>query len=156
MPESGTTTEVYMSDQPSEGCPATGGPFDDAPIVYGYSRAQALADGVLVDATAQAAEAGFRLPVAVTAALWSRYIVPAEPLRQAGQTQAERLHDVFTLLRAAIGRLRVTSQPSDRVSFRVTFLMPPDRSVTARLVAVCGPADDGGEAVITIMLEGED
>jgi hypothetical protein len=144
-----------MSDEPSEGRPATGGPLDDAQIIYSYSRAQALADGVLVDVTAQAAEVGFALPVAVTVGLWSRYIVPADPLRQAGQSEAGRLHDVLALVRAAIGRLRVAGQPSDRVSFRMAFVMPPDRSVTVRLVAVCGPGDDGA-AVVTVMLEGED
>jgi hypothetical protein len=135
--------------------PNAGGPFDDVPAVYGYSRAQALADGVLVDVTAQAAEAGFRLPVAVTAALWNRYVVPAEDLRQHGQIEQGRLHGVLTLLRAAIGRLRAAGQPSDRVSFRAAFLMPQEHNVTAWLIAVCGPGDDG-EAVVTLMLEGED
>ena len=144
-----------MSDQPSEGRPARGGPFDDAQIIYSYSRAQALADGVLVDVTAHAAEVGFALPVAVTAGLWTHYIKPAQALRDQGQSEHARLNDVLTLLRAAIGRLRVAGQPSDRVTFRVMFLMPPDRSVTVRLVAVCGPGDDGA-AVVTVMLEGED
>lgn len=123
----------------NEGGPNVGGPFDDVPVVYGYRRAQALADGVLVDVSAQAAQAGFRLPVAVTAALWIRYVVPADTLRDSGQSEAGRLHDVLTLLRCAIGRLRAAGQPSDRVTFRAAFVMPPDRSVTIRLVAIGGP-----------------
>ena len=41
------------------------------------------------------------------------------------------------------------------MTFRAAFLMPPDRRVTVRLVAVCGLGDDGA-AVVTVMLEGED
>lgn len=44
--------------------------FFGAPISV-YTRDEALADGVLVDATAWARECGFRVPVALTAALWA-------------------------------------------------------------------------------------
>ena len=40
-------------------------------VISTYSRAQALEDGVLVDAGEMATEAGFRIPVALTAAVWS-------------------------------------------------------------------------------------
>jgi len=40
-------------------------------VVSSYSRARALEDGVLVDAGAMAQEAGFKWPVAITAAAWS-------------------------------------------------------------------------------------
>ena len=40
-------------------------------VISVYTRAQALADGVLIDAGAMAAEAGFRFPVAITAAAWA-------------------------------------------------------------------------------------
>ncbi len=38
----------------------------DSEVIYAYTRAQALDDGILVDATALAKEAGFKWPVAVT------------------------------------------------------------------------------------------
>ncbi|ADU66162.1 hypothetical protein Selin_1428 [Desulfurispirillum indicum S5] len=38
--------------------------------VYSYSRAQAIADGILVDVSETANEAGFTVPVAMTSALW--------------------------------------------------------------------------------------
>ena len=41
------------------------------PVVHTYTRAEALADGVLVDAGLLAKEAGFRWPVALTAAAWA-------------------------------------------------------------------------------------
>src|SRR4051794_4558851 len=36
-------------------------------VIFAYTRADALADGVLIDVTDTAKEAGFRIPVAVTA-----------------------------------------------------------------------------------------
>lgn len=132
----------------------TDNPLEDAPARYRYSRAQALMDGALVDVSTQATACGFRLPCAVTCNLWAR-MVPVQVLRERGESEDERLREMFKQLRAAIGRLRVAGQPSDRVSFRLTLLMPSDRQVPIRLVAVCGPADDA-EPVITVMLEGED
>ena len=46
------------------------------PIIYAYTRSQALADGVLVDVTEIAREVGFKLPVALTEALHNRLIHP--------------------------------------------------------------------------------
>ena len=41
-----------------------------API-HVYTRAQAIADGVLVDVSDTARDAGFRVPVALTSAVWA-------------------------------------------------------------------------------------
>lgn len=51
----------------SEG-PEGNNPF--GPVIYAYTRAQALADGVLVDVSNAAVEAGFKVPVALTRAAW--------------------------------------------------------------------------------------
>ena len=40
------------------------------PVIMSYTRAQALEDGVLVDAGPLAREAGFHWPVALTRAVW--------------------------------------------------------------------------------------
>ena len=45
---------------------------DDDDLIYSYTRAQALADGVLVDVSQMASEAGFRYPTAITADLDAR------------------------------------------------------------------------------------
>lgn len=42
--------------------------------IHTYTRAQALGDGTLVDVSELAREAGFRLPVAVTRAVWESCI----------------------------------------------------------------------------------
>ena len=44
-------------------------------VISTYSRAQAIEDGVLVDAGEMATEVGFRIPVALTAAAWSDCVV---------------------------------------------------------------------------------
>ena len=41
---------------------------ENDPLVLAYTRREAIADGVLIDATETAKEAGFRYPVALTAA----------------------------------------------------------------------------------------
>ena len=49
--------------------------FPDDPdhdLIYSYSRAQAIDDGILVDVSAHARDLGIRYPVAVTATLWHR------------------------------------------------------------------------------------
>ena len=45
--------------------------WEQSDLISTYTRAQALADGVLVDITLWAREAGFTIPVAVTAAVWA-------------------------------------------------------------------------------------
>ena len=42
--------------------------FEEADLIYSYTRADAIRDGVLIDVTATAQEAGIRWPVAVTCA----------------------------------------------------------------------------------------
>jgi hypothetical protein len=66
------------------------------------TRADALRDGVLIDVTATAREAGIRWPVALTAAAWERCV--AVPPGVVCQDEAGRLWDVLYLLKLAIGR----------------------------------------------------
>ena len=58
-------------------------------VISTYSRAQAFEDGVLVDAGEMATEVGFRIPVALTAAVWSDCVVwtDADTERQVHQDQ---------------------------------------------------------------------
>jgi hypothetical protein len=43
-------------------------------VIHAYSRANAIEDGVLIDVSSVAKEAGFKIPVAVTSGVWERYI----------------------------------------------------------------------------------
>lgn len=125
--------------------------MDDWPIIFSYTRAQAIADGVLIDVTAHAAEVGFKVHTVVTDHLYGDYIVPPAGLEGEGQSIEGRLHDLLfrTLLAAKAIR------DSDRVEFDVLFLMAPRRWDTAHVVAVIGPGDQG-EPVMTIMLPEDD
>jgi hypothetical protein len=63
-----------------------------------YTRAQAIADGVLVDVTEAAKQAGFRIPVALTAALWGTCQAEAtEP-----DSVSERVRDVLWAARCRV------------------------------------------------------
>ena len=44
--------------------------FEGADLIHRYSRADALRDGVLIDVSETAREAGIRWPVALTQATW--------------------------------------------------------------------------------------
>ena len=126
-------------------------PFNDMPVIFSYTRAQAIDDGVLTDLTEWARETGFRYPVACTAAVWNDFVVPREDLRSLGQSERGRADDLLWMLLCAIRR----SGAGDRIYFETVFLLSPRRRVTARFQTICGPGDDG-EPVITIMLPNED
>src|SRR5437763_10954804 len=68
------------------------------PLVFSYTRAQAIHDGVLIDVSATAKEAGFVMPVAVTAAVWGGCV--GVPDGVGGQGEAGGLWDVLHLLRS--------------------------------------------------------
>lgn len=129
-------------------------PFEDAPVIYRYTRAQAIEDGVLVDLTEWARETGFTIPVACTAAVWHRYVVPPEGTQEFGQSERGRAHDVLWMLYNAVRRSSA-NENRDLVLFEVIFLQAPHRHETVELKAICGPGD-GGEPVLTVMLPEED
>ncbi len=60
---------MSQSSNKSPGSPGCDKLFGE--VIYSYTRAQAIDDGVLIDATEMAKEAGFNWPVALTAAAWS-------------------------------------------------------------------------------------
>jgi hypothetical protein len=121
-------------------------------LIAKYSRADALADGVLVDVSDFAREAGFKLPVAVSDTLYHGYLTPPLELAKEGQSLDGRLWDTLSVLRYAIKSASAT----DRLSFTVLFAQASDATpVSVNLLAVCGPGDSG-ELVITIMLPSDD
>jgi len=129
-------------------------PFGGFEVISVDSRSQALADGVLVDTSDLAREAGFVFPVALTETLYHSYIVPALGLVAEGQSITGRLWDVLNVLRYTISKAK--SRNTDTILFKVLFLMSAGADpVPIELKAVCGPGDDG-EPVLTIMLPDED
>lgn len=144
------------------------GVHDSFEVIDSYSRAQAIGDGVLIDVTETAKEAGILYPTAVTKALWNGYIVPPDSLKGVQDTEG-RLWDVLTMLRIRIDALKAANASKDiagaymeagqTLSFKTIFQMPSrtinPKMETVLLKSVCGPGDSA-EPVITIMLINED
>lgn len=126
-----------------------------API-YVYTRAEALEDGVLMDVTDTAKEAGFRVPVAMTTAAWQDTVewTDADSKRQAAQDQSGRLWDVVWMAYLAVRR----GGTEPRKAFQLLRVPRGGRGVRPRLTTLhihIGPGDNG-EPVITIMQPHED
>jgi hypothetical protein len=125
--------------------------FENADLIHAYTRADAIADGTLIDVSATAREAGIRYPVALTRAVWERCV--AIPPGVLYQDESGRLWDVLWLLACAVRR----GADSRVVHFGV-HVRNDNRERTpplVRLKAICGPGDDG-EPVITVMEPDED
>ncbi len=124
--------------------------FTEDDLIYSYTRAQALEDGVLVDVTATAREAGFVWPVAVTAAVWA-LIQEIPPKYQGSQDVQGRLWDVVWMAAQEIRRHR--GEEGNELRYRLT--LPHGRETYATLKLIVGPGDQG-EPVVTILLPHED
>ncbi len=121
--------------------------FDDADIVFRYTRQEALEDGVLIDLSDTAKEAGFRFPLAVTQGVFAILNNTDAP----GQDLKGRSWDMLMIFRKYARRTN-----GNVIRFAPLFLMPDSKKPKpVQMWAKCGPGDDA-EPVITIMLEGED
>jgi len=117
-------------------------------LIFAYTREQAIADGVLIDAGEMAKEAGFKYPVALTSAVWADYVRVPEGVEC--QDEQGRLWDILYMLHVAIWR-----HGSGGVVHYSLYVNNDGRPKPVRLKAICGPGDDA-EPVITIMLQHED
>ncbi len=122
----------------------------DTDMIDAYSRADAISDGVLLDASNLAKEAGFRYPVALTAAAWATCV--RVPAGVPGQDETGRLWDVLTMLRHAS---RAAAPDVSTLRFDVLVLNDNTTPKPVRLKAVCGPDDDLSPC-LTVMLPDED
>lgn len=123
------------------------------PPISTYTRAQAIEDGELIDASAIARQTGFRFPVALTRAVWASYV--AVPAGVQCQDEPGRLWDILWMLLCAIRRSNDGSLINFELYVRNSNRERLDRRDIVRLKATCGPGDDA-EPVITIMLPDED
>ena len=125
-------------------------------LVFTYTRAEALADGVLLDVTPLAREAGFQIPVALTVGLWAAYGAPDKtPAGDQGT-----VWDFLWMLRcAAIGILpaKLERHPHGETLWFELELTPRGKTQPelVLLKAISGPGDVG-EPVLTILLPHED
>jgi hypothetical protein len=160
----GTETDAPPADDDRAAYPAA----DGWTVISRYTRAQALADGTLVDVSETAREAGFLWPVAVTTAVWA--LIAQIPDAYSHEDVQGRLWDVLYMLHMAIKSPKQRGGSDDIVvrkdavetHYRLilhhsTEASGPfeqhknhDVNDMVMLKAVAGPGDHG-EPVITIM-----
>jgi hypothetical protein len=159
-------TAFVGSNAPQE--PEPSNPWDGFEVISTYSRKQAIEDGVLVDLTSDGEtkllvqEAGILLPIAMTATAFHATVLAGttenengEFIFPGGQSTKGRLWDVLMVLRYSI-RAANRRGDTDRVTFKVDVDTSGDgKHTTVNLWCMVGPGDDG-EAVLTVMLDGED
>ena len=119
------------------------------PVISAYSRAQAIEDGVLVDVSEMAREAGISVPTAVTAAVWAEFVKVPDGVE--GQDERGRLWDILNMFSWAARR----GAKSDTVLFDVLVRNDNTAARPIALKAICGPGDTA-EPVMTIMRPYED
>lgn len=134
-------------------------------VIYAYTRAQAIDDGVLIDVTDTAREAGIKFPTALTSAVWADYVAVPEELKGL-QDEMGRLWDILWMFSCAVRSGRITGEvgtfdviiaKSDKGDWKINEKAHKGNR-TQRLVTlktVCGPSDDGSPCV-TIMRPEED
>ncbi|HWV98519.1 MAG TPA: DUF6573 family protein [Candidatus Acidoferrum sp.] len=128
------------------------------PVIYPYTRAQAIADGFQIEVTKTAEEAGIRFPVFITREVYEQCVaVPLDGrgLPLTGQDEAGRLWDVVWMLRFAI----IRSQPgTSRLPFALYVRNSDSHPARlTKLIATAGAVDvDDPAPAITVMLPDED
>jgi hypothetical protein len=128
--------------------------WDGAEVIYAYTRAQALEDGVLVDVSEIAKQSGIKFRVALTSTVWGQYVAVPEGVQC--QDETGRLWDVLLMFRTTTlsGRIK-----GDIGTYQLYVRNHNRERLTkadlVTLKAVCGPGDTP-EPVITIMLPDED
>ena len=136
-----------------EPCNAT----QSAPVIDAYTRAQAIEDGILVDVSDTAREAGFTIPVAITCTVWNRIIALPDGYR-GFQDESGRLWDVLWMAR----HYALRASDSDRVTMCVLVrdirkdLRDSNRAPRKHFPIVAISTGDSGEAAITIMFAEDD
>ena len=127
--------------------------------IHAYTRAEAIEDGALVDVSATAREAGFTVPVALTAALWHDVNDIPEHLGSIADAKG-RLWDVLWMGRHAA---RTSRGDAAEIVYKLHMPVgeqpdpdggPIDDLFAYRVKMVSGPGD-GGEHVITLMRPSE-
>jgi len=123
--------------------------FEDFELISSYSRKQAIEDGVLVDVTETAKEAGIKYPTAVTHAVFEQYL--RVPPGVEGQDERGRGWDIIWMLKFAIAR----APEGDFLIYTVFVRNDNTAPKPVKLKAICHPGDEG-EPVITVLMPDED
>jgi hypothetical protein len=131
--------------------------FSAADLIHSYTRADAIEDGMLVDVSGAARDAGFLIPVAVTRSVWFDCIEWDESdSERTGQweVQALRLERMLRIA-AAVARQRRENSSAPRPFHIIRTPRTGPTTRTASLVLRISGGDEW-EPVITITHENED
>lgn len=120
--------------------------FDNADIIYAYTRKQAIEDGVLIDVSKMAQEAGIKYPVAITSGVYAD--VCNIPKSKSYQDEKGRLWDMLSMF--VLNAVR-----SKGSRFHYSIIMHVGNKTYYTVKAVCDGGDDG-KPVITLMRPNED
>jgi len=122
------------------------------PAIYRYTRKQALADGVQIDVSTTAKEAGFRISVFITQAVFNQYV--KVPKGVECQDESGRLWDIIWMLRWAITKC---NSQEDRQPFQLNVRNSNEDAQPVTLHFVYGAVDfDDPSPSITVLLADED
>lgn len=129
----------------------------NAMMIFSYSRAEAISDGVLVDVDAlhptMRREAGVLLPVAMTARVYEEVVEEHAAATAAGASRDGRLWDLLWMMRMAVRGYR---GQGSRLEFRMLAHLPEGAEAEEiTLEVVVGPGDDLSP-VLTVMWPDED
>ena len=125
-------------------------PFGE--VIYSYTRKQAIADGVQVEVTKTAQEAGIKFPMFLTRAVFDAFV--AVPDGVTGQDEAGRLWDIVWMTRFGILR---ASPGCDRIPVALYVRNDNRAARLVKLIATCGPLDmHDPQPAITVMMPDED
>ena len=119
--------------------------------VFIYTREQAIADGVLVDVTGTASEYGFRVPVAITSAVWMDCISWDNNTQAMYQDESGRLQDILWM--AYLAAQKTKGNTSFFTVYRIRKGATEPTAIKLKSIVSGG---DDGEPVLTIMFPEED
>ncbi len=127
------------------------------PVIHTYTRQNAIDDGVLIDVTETAIEAGIKFPFVVTRAVWDKHIewTQDDTERQSYQDQSGRLWDIVWMARHGM----LNAKGKTRELLFELYCIPRDgkskRAKRTTLKLLLGPGDSV-EPVLTVLLPNED
>lgn len=118
-------------------------------IIHTHSRAQALADGDLIDVSNVARKYGFIYPMAVTKTVWEGFVEPDLTAERYGETAVARLEDLLVVLADRARRIE-----GSEVLFTVSATSE-GRIEDHNFKAIIGPGDNvtstDADPVFTVM-----
>lgn len=135
--------------------------FSDHDVISRYTRADAIADGELVDVTDTAKQAGFKYPVALTRSAWTsavEWTAHTAERSDAVQDKAGRLWDVVYMASLAVrAAARKNHDAGDATLFFTVYVVPSHgrsvRPCPMRLRLTLDGGDDGMGAFLISLPE---